>query len=416
MRKSEIIELIANGENSGVEFKQDDIRPEQLAKEVVALANLNGGHILLGVDDSKNIVGITRPNLGEWVADTVFGRYVHPVILPYYEEAAFEDGRVVAVISIGPGISKPYVVRENDRETAYVRIGKISRPATREQLLMLASAGGMVHSEAMPVHGSSFESLDFARIENYMRDIIQDPQVPENKGEWLERLKALGLMTEGIGDEPVCTIAGLVLFGVHPRRFLKQSGIRLMFFDADDKVYQAKLDKTLDGPLVGRFFVDRAGRSLIDSGLIERTFELMEPFIIEESNDLGGRPSRDRIWLYPFVAMRELLINALAHRDWTRFTDVEVVGYADRIEITSPGSLPNSMTVEKMLAGQRSARNHIIVDILRDYGYVDARGMGVRVKVVPVLEARETDYSYEATDDYVRITVSKPSRESRKVG
>jgi ATP-dependent DNA helicase RecG len=379
-----------------------------VAKEVVALANLKGGRILLGVDDDKNIVGLTRPNLGEWVADTVFGRYVHPLILPYYEEVVMDDGKRVAVITVGSEISKPYVVREHDRETAYIRIGNVSRPATREQLLMLGSSGGIVHSETMPVHGTDFLSLDLVRLENYMRDILRDPQVPQNREEWTERLKALGLMADGAGGKAVCTIAGLVLFGVKPRRYFRQSGIRLMIFDSLDKIYHARLDKILDAPLVGRFSVNKAGRDLIDDGLIEKTFALLEPFIVEESDSLNGKPSRDKIWLYPFEAFRELLVNALAHRDWTRFTDVEVVGYLDRIEITSPGALPNSMTVEKMMAGQRSARNHIIVDVLRDYGYM-AGGMGVRMKVIPALEAMNSRYAYEATDDYVKIVVGKTS-------
>lgn len=200
MNRKELLELIANGENSGVEFKLDDIRPEQLAKEVVALANLKGGHILLGVADDQSIVGITRDNLSEWVADTVFARYVHPIILPYYEEVRMDDGKVVAVVTIGPEISKPYVVRATDRETAYVRIGSVSRPATREQLLMLGSASGMVHSEMMPVHRTSFESLDLARLENYLRDILNDPEVPGSRADWLTRLKALGLMVDGVTD------------------------------------------------------------------------------------------------------------------------------------------------------------------------------------------------------------------------
>jgi ATP-dependent DNA helicase RecG len=409
MHKSELLELIVNGENSGIEFKRDDIRPEQLAKEIVALANLKGGRVLLGVDDDKNIVGITRANLSEWIADTVLGRYVHPVILPYYEEVVMDDGKKIAVVTIGPGISKPYVVREHDRETAYIRIGNISRSATREQLLTLGSSSGIVHSEVMPVYGSSFESLDLARLENYMREIIQDPQIPQNTPEWIKRLKALGFMTDGITQEPLCTVAGIVLFGVRPRQFLRQSGVRLMVFDAADKIYQARLDKMIDAPLVGRFSANKSGKQLIDSGLIEKTFDMLEPFITEESNELNGKPSRDRVWFYPFEALRELLTNALAHRDWTRSSDVEVTRYLDRIEITSPGALPNSMTVEKVLAGQRSARNHIIVDVLRDYGYVDARGMGVRVKVVPALAAREAKYSYEATEDYVKVVVEKTS-------
>jgi ATP-dependent DNA helicase RecG len=71
---------------------------------------------------------------------------------------------------------------------------------------------------------------------------------------------------------------------------------------------------------------------------------------------------RERRWLYPVEALREALVNAFAHRDWTRGEDVEVVRYSDRLEIKNPGALPNSMTVEKMLAGRRSARNPLVVE------------------------------------------------------
>ncbi len=63
------------------------------------------------------------------------------------------------------------------------------------------------------------------------------------------------------------------------------------------------------------------------------------------------------------------------------------------------------MTVEKMLAGQRSYRNSIIVDVLRDYGYVDARGMGIRSKVIPALKANEMEYDFESAEDYFKSTL-----------
>ncbi|OGQ97492.1 MAG: transcriptional regulator [Deltaproteobacteria bacterium RIFOXYA12_FULL_61_11] len=408
MNRNDLRELIANGENSGVEFKLDTVRPEQLAKEVVALANLKGGHILLGVADDGTIVGITRENLGEWMADTVFARYVHPLLLPYYEEMRMEDGKIVVVLTIEQGISKPYVVRANDRETAYVRIGPVSRQATREQLLMLGSASGFLHTESMPVHRTNLESLDRSRLENYLKDILNDPDLPVTEEAWLTRLMALGLMTDGpAGGEPVCSIAGLVLFGIRPRQTLRQSGVRLIFFSSLEKTYQAQVDKILDAPLVGRFQVGKTGKTLIDSGLIEKTLELMEPFVTQEAATLDAHFRRDKAWLFPFEALRELIVNALAHRDWTRFVEVEIVGYQDRLEITSPGSLPNSMTVEKMLAGQRVARNPIIVEVLRDYGYVDARGMGIRAKVVPALKAIGSTWQVQATDDFVRASVGK---------
>jgi ATP-dependent DNA helicase RecG len=86
--------------------------------------------------------------------------------------------------------------------------------------------------------------------------------------------------------------------------------------------------------------------------------------------------------------------------------EVEIVNYADRLEVTSPGALQNSMTIEKMLAGQRSARNPVIMEVMRDYGYVEQRGMGVRRKIVPLTrDFTGRDAVFEATDDFVRVTL-----------
>lgn len=122
----------------------------------------------------------------------------------------------------------------------------------------------------------------------------------------------------------------------------------------------------------------------------------------------GRIVSGEHRWHYLVKAQREALVNAKAHRDWTLPPETEVAAYADRLEITSPGPLTNSMTVEKLLAGQRSPRNPQHVDVLRDYGYVDARGMGVRRKIVPVVKAASgQDARFEVTDDLVRIIVPR---------
>jgi len=114
MLKSELLQIIANGENSGVEFKRDDVHPEQLAKELVALANFDGDRLLLGVEDDGSVSGLTRSDTERWLMDTVFGRYIHPQILPFYEEVLVDNVRV-AVVTLRAGTSKPYVVRHGDR-------------------------------------------------------------------------------------------------------------------------------------------------------------------------------------------------------------------------------------------------------------------------------------------------------------
>ncbi|POZ49963.1 RNA-binding domain-containing protein [Methylovulum psychrotolerans] len=408
MLKSELLEIIANGENSGVEFKRDDLRPEQLAKEIVALANFQGGKLLLGVEDDGSISGIQRDGLETWVMDTVFGRYVHPMILPFYEEVEFDGGKRVAVISFTQGTAKPYVLRKDNREDIYVRVGSTSRLATREQQARLFESGGMLHSEVLPVSGSRLEDLDQSRLTDYLLNVIGDLTPPQSGEEWEQRLKGLGLMVgRPDGDPAVCTVAGLVLFGRSPRRSLRHAGVRWMSFAGTEKAYQAQDDTVLDGPLIALWEVRPGeGRTLVEDGLVERLSDRMRPFISEDSSEVNEELRRDPRYRYPLDAIREAILNAFVHRDWTRSTEVEVVNYADRLEVISPGTLQNSMTVEKMLAGQRSARNPIIVEIMRDYGYVDARGMGVRRKIIPLtrlFSGKEADF--DLTDDHLRVVI-----------
>lgn len=404
MTKTELLELIANGEGSGVEFKRDDLRPEQLAKEIVALANFQGGVILLGVEDDGTITGIQRENLEEWVMDTVFGRYVRPMILPFFETVQVDPQRRVALVSVTQGTAKPYVVRHQGREEIYVRAGSTSRRASREQQARLFSLGGMLHAELLPVSGTGLMDLDLERLNDYLAQILTDPDVPTDPDAWVKRLTGLGFMTGRPGGGPVCTMAGIILFGRRPRWALRQAGVRWMAFDGDSMDYAAADDAVLDEPLVALWRTSDGSRVLERGGLLERLMERMRPFVSEESSELSDGVRRERRWHYPVAALREALVNALAHRDWTRVEDVEVVRYADRIEVKSPGALQNSMTVEKMLAGQRSPRNPLIVDVLRDYGYVDARGMGVRTKIVPLLVKQNgVPPEFEATDDYLVV-------------
>ncbi len=409
MTKSELLELIANGENSGVEFKSDDLRPEQLAKEVVALANFQGGRILLGVEDDGTIAGIQRDDLERWVMDTVFGRKVHPMILPFYEEVQVDERHRVAVITISQGTAKPYVRRHNDREDVYVRVGSTSQLASREQQARLYAVGGMLHAELLPVSGSALRDLSKERLADYLTSIVRDYEVPRSDIAWGERLCGLGFMVERQDGPPLCTIAGLVLFGYAPRRHLRQAGVRWMAFAGDDKAYDALDDRVLDGPLLPLLGESSDGRrEIAEKGLIENLADSMRPFVSEESGEVGESMRRERHWQYPIEAIREAVVNALAHRDWTRYEEIEIARYAHRLEVLSPGALQNTMTVEKMIAGQRSPRNPLIVETLRDYGYVDARGMGVRNKIIPLLkEQNGTEPDFTATEDHLKVTMHR---------
>ncbi len=185
--KTELLEIIANGENSGVDFKRDDIRPEQLAKAIVAMSNFQGGRVILGVEDDGAISGLQRIKLEEWVMNVMRDK-IHPLVLPFYEEIKIDENTFVAVITFPQGVSKPYVLRDRGEEKIYIRIGSTSQLATREQQMRLFEVGGMLHTEVLPVARTNSSCLDKARLENYLSDIMQDPDVPETDDDWENRL------------------------------------------------------------------------------------------------------------------------------------------------------------------------------------------------------------------------------------
>ena len=317
--------------------------------------------------------------------------------------------RRVAIITISQGATKTYVLRHQGREDLYIRVGSTSRLASRELQAQIYALGGKLNPEGLPVSGSSLRDLSLERLTDYLSRIVGEEEIPDSDAEWIEYSCRLGLMVERQDGLPTCTIAGLVLLGYAPRRLLRTSGVRWMAFRGSEKTYDALDDRVIDGPVVALWRTLGDGRvAIAENGLIESLLAVMFPFISEDAAEVGMSMRRERHWLYPVEAPREAILNALARRDWTRPAEAEVVRYADRIEILSPGGLQNSMTVDKIIAGRRSARNPLIAQGLRDYGYFEVRGMGVRKKIIPLLiQQNGTEPDLIATEDSLRVVVHR---------
>ena len=395
--------IIAGGENAKTEFKRDDraLRPERLAREIVAFANMNGGVIVIGVEDDGAVSGVTRRNLQAWLMDTVIGRFIDPQIVPDYDEFVL-DGKQIAVVTVPAGSAKPYAVRQQERTDYYIRLGDTVQRAGREQMARLFQSGGLVSVEKMPVHGSVLADLDMRRLEDYFLNVLGEEAVADWRRTLLNR--DLLVADEWRPEVRTCSHAGIVLFARAPRRRMPQAGIRLLVFPGTDMDYDASLDEVLDLPFVG-LKERRGGRQFIEQSLPNRVLSYLQAHISRER--LEG-VYRRRHWDYATEVIRELLVNAFAHRDWTRPGDVQLTVFADRLEVHSPGSLPNGVTVEKAKEGLRVPRNPNIVNILRDYDFMEHRGMGIRRKVIPLTRAHNgTDPEFDATEDYFKVTLRK---------
>ncbi|MCH3918166.1 MAG: putative DNA binding domain-containing protein [Spirochaetia bacterium] len=402
------LELMSlGGENSLVEFMEEAVCNETIAKEIVAFANSSGGRILIGVADNGDIKGVVDKQLQEKILN-ICRDFVVPSIIPLYEEVPMDDGKREAVITISQGINKPYLRKFNGREEIYIRMGNRCEIATREQMARLFAVGGMLHMEVSPVSGTSIDNLDKTRLSYYLNTVLGEDISIYSELDWIKRLSGLGFLTKNSVGDYVCTIVGLVCFCKTPHRFLPAAGIRFISYDSFQQKYHAQIDTLLDNALVGDFVSSDTGSYLSSRGLIEDFLLVVKPFISKESDSLDENMRKTTTYYYPKEAIRESLINALVHRDWTASLEVLVENYNDRIEITSPGRMQNSMTVEKMIAGQRSPRNNLIVDIMRDYNYVDARGMGVRAKVIPSMKKfNNTEPIYEVSEDNFKVILKR---------
>lgn len=385
MNKTELKEIIDNGENSEVEFKRDDVHPDSLAKEMAALLNLEGGSVLLGVEDNGAITGLTRSReqAERWVMD-IARQNLQPEIIPVWRTVAMDEGKIVGVVALpedSPG--KPYKAKRGSAWVAFVRVGSTSREATREEEGRLYQAAKLVRYDIKPVPEMGLESLDLNRVENYFRDILKRKTPDQAKvDDWRRLLLNTDLLAESRG-EIFATVAGLLLFGENPNRRLPQAGVTATAFPRAEKDYDTTDEELIRGPLVS--LLGRRGRPT-EKGVIDRTVDFVAKNMGSTAWLEGGR--RHRRKALPLDAVREAVVNAVAHRDYTIIgTDIEVSLFSDRLEVISPGRLPNGVTVEKMKEGLRAARNEMLKEILRDYGYVEHLGMGVRNRIIQSMRA-----------------------------
>jgi len=400
MNRDELAELIRRGESSGVDFKRDDIRPEHLAKEMAALLNLEGGYILLGVEDDGQVTGLTRgPEKAEqWVME-VARTHLRPAAIPFWETIPWDGDKVVGVISLPEDApDKPYKAKRASAWVTQVRVGTSSRDASDDEEARLYMQSGRLQYDRRSVPGGGLDDLDRRRLINYFRDIRQQdcPEADDRAG-WTRLLVNTELMMEDRG-RLMPSVGGLLLFGLRPKRYLPQSGITAVAYAGTEKDYDAKAGpRTLQGPLVPLFPADLDGIAPAH-GRMPKSFSAsdgaLEAGVIAQALDFVRRNTEVRAWIdeqgirrehwdYPLEAVREALVNAVAHRDYSiAVIDIELALYADRLEVISPGRLPNTVTVEKMRAGYRASRNELIKEVLRDYRYIEATGLGVPRKII----------------------------------
>ena len=385
MNRSQLLELLLNGENSGLEFKRDDIQPQRLAGGIVALLNLEGGHILLGVEDDATVSGLTREpgEAEEWVMQ-IARDHIQPAVIPYWETLEWDEGIVIGVVSLpADAPDKPFKMKSGASWVTRIRVGTTSRDASREEEERLYQQSGRLRYGLKPVLGTTPHDLDVRRLRDYFVRVRGENSFPVNDADQFERLLFnLELVTTSAGYTSA-TVDGLLLFGENLDRFLPQSGIRAICYQGTEPDYAVRAEEDIRGPLTP---LGGSSDLTVEPGIVDRAWDFVRRNTATSARLEGAQRHERRE--YPEEVLREVLVNALVHRDYSiAGTDVMLSIFSDRLEIQSPGRLPNTVTVEGMRSGMRYARNQTLVNVMRDYGYVDARGMGIRNRVIPLMHA-----------------------------
>ncbi|BDG60950.1 AlbA family DNA-binding domain-containing protein [Caldinitratiruptor microaerophilus] len=346
-----------------VEFKRQLDDPLALARTLIAFANGRGGRIIVGVDDrTREPVGIPSddvPSLEEWVTSVAYDR-CEPLIVPVVR-TEWCEGHLLLVIHVYPGPEKPYHLKGRPpSESTYIRVGSTSRLADRETIRQLERESRNIGFDETPVYDATPDDLDTGLIKEYLRSRHQHRGTPPEDvtPELLRKLRA----TVSEQGRVYPTVAGILLFTTQPDRFLPNARIRCARFKGtttDEFIDQQEIT----GPLWEQ--VDQALK------FVRRNIRL--------SGRIEGVRRVDR-YEYPLDAVREAVVNAVVHRDYSiSGQDIRLAIFDDCIEITSPGLLPTGISVEELGTGASEVRNRVIARTLKDMGLIEEWGRGTRI-------------------------------------
>jgi predicted HTH transcriptional regulator len=389
----ELIKLIQSGEDTRMQFKrgQDVTNAKTLAGEMVAFVNSRGGMILIGVDKTGTVTGLSSVEIRR-INQIVFKAatdYVSPSINPQTKNISV-GGRVVMVVTVPEGISKPY--SDNDG-VFWVKSGADKRRVTsREEIQRMLQSADLIHAEEIPVEGARSGDIDMEHFSAFFEKQYGEPldNMLDKSGVSLgQLLNNLGLAREG-----TLNLAGVMLFGRNPQRHRPAFVVKAVSFVGNDPAGNKYRDsQDLEGCL---------------RDLYKETISFLTRNLRRLQDEKGFNTEGDLE--VPPAALEELVVNMLLHRDYFISAPWRVMMFDNRIELISPGALPNNITVENIRNGVSVIRNPLIASFATKGNELPYRGIGTGIlralAAVPALEL-ESDY------DRNLFTARIPRREQR---
>lgn len=335
-RRSGIMKLF---ESETVELKQ--VYTSDLKKEIVAFANTNGGTIYIGVDDSGEIVGLDNADFVMQQVSNSLRDSIRPDISMFINiELMREDSKFFIKLTVSQGTKKPYYLSDKGLKPTgvYIRSGTTSAPASEDAIRMMIK---MTDGDSFEANRSLTQELTFNTLnEEFKRRGLEFTEV---------QMKNLGLLS----SDNIYTNMGLLVSDQ-----CKHS-IKFAIFQGTDKLV-FKDRKEFGGSLFAQ--LTDAYKTIDFYNGTKATF-----------HDLLRSDERD----YPEDAVREALLNAIVHRDYSFSGSTFINLYSDRLEIISLGGLVSGLSLEAAMLGASQTRNEKLAALFYRMKLIEAYGTGI---------------------------------------
>ncbi len=338
--------------------------------------------IFIGVDDSGVIKGYSRADMEEFVVN-ICRNNIKPSIIPLIEKIVINDTKVL-VVSIPRG-DTAYCT---NRGLYYIRVGSTKQTPSQQELLRLFQIKNILQFDETPVLKSSVNSIDIKKVNAYLAELDQSPLNDENHTALVHELINLSILVE-IDNSYFPSLGGILAFGKNPQKFFPSYNIRCGAYQGVDFLSDTIREKDLAGTL---------------DELLEDAIAFLK-LTMPQNVKLERNIKRKNQYLYPVEALREGIVNAICHRDYTiSGSAVRIFLFGNRLEIRSPGGLPNTMTIENIRYRQFT-RNQMIASFLTGYGYMERRGKGV-MRMIKVCEQNGILCDFRLTADNNEFVIS----------
>ncbi|GHV82025.1 transcriptional regulator [Spirochaetia bacterium] len=337
MTTQKMLETIALGEDSEHQFKRNITNPENLAAEMTAFSNGNGGIIFVGVEDNGTVTGLSVSDvrrLNQLISNAA-SQNVRPAINPTTQNIAVDNG-IVLVITVPKGTDKPYQDKDG---IFWVKTGSDKRKATsREEIKRMFTNDESLHADEQPVNGTSIDDLD---LEYFTRYFNKNNKVPLDE-QPIPLVSLLQNMKVMYGDN--LTLTGALLFGKDMRHKVPLATVKAVAFFGNSIGDTQYIDnREITGKMIDMY------RESI--GFFNNNLRLIQ---------VGDNFNTPGVLEVPLTVFQEIVVNAFIHRDFLVSSHIRLMIFKNRIEITSPGHLPNTLTTESIKYGISTKRNPLL--------------------------------------------------------